>query len=162
MHCYLQTAATISNIPESILRPAQTTLSQSPQPLCAVLTRSSSSDVNRKQVVKGRMGLSGIGPLQQLRHGFLAVLRGGGYSVFERFVEASSIRERSGIPKAVHHIAQIVDCHARCNDENIVFSEVGDCLPEAVVLHWVLSLEERNLDDRHVQGVFIGFECCQS
>lgn len=96
------------------------------------------------------MSLPCIRSLQQLRHSLFPVRRGSCHCVLESLVKAGRVRERSGITEGEHHIAQIVDCHARSDDEDVVVSEVRDCLAQTVVLNGVLGFEQRYLDDGDV------------
>ena len=159
---YLQTTtAVVTNLAEPILRPTQAPLSECPESLRAILSRSPSSNMNRKQVIKGWMRLPSIWPFQQIRHGLFPLRRRGRHRLLDGFVETTRVRKWSRISKGEPHIAQVVNCHAGDDDEDVLVSEARDCLAETVVLDGVFGVKERGLYNWDVEGVGVGFECCQ-
>lgn len=151
---YLQTTtAAVTHLAEPILRPTQAPLSERPQSLRAIIPRSPSSNMDREQVIKGWMRLSSIRPFQQIRHGLFPFRRRSRHCFLEGFVETTSVRKRSRISKGEPHIAQVVDCHAGDDDEDVLVSEARDCLAETVVLDGIFGVEERGLYNWDVEGV---------
>lgn len=98
-------------------------------------------------MIKSRMRLAGIRSLKQISHSLLPLSRRSGHSFLKRLIETNSVRQRTRITKCKPHIAEVVDCHSRDNDEDVVLAEAGHCLPETVVLNWVFGVEEGDLDD---------------
>ena len=98
-------------------------------------------------MIKSRMRLAGIGSFKQTCHSLFPLSRRSSHSLLKRLVETNSVRQRARITKCKSHIAEVVDCHPRDNDEDIFLAEAGHCLPETVVLDWVFGVEEGDLDD---------------
>lgn len=104
-------------------------------------------------MVKGRMSLPGIWPVQQVGHGFLPLGGCGRDGLLERLVETGSVWQRLWAAKRKAHVAQIVDRHARHDDEDILLAETGHSLSELVVLIRVLGVEEGHLHNGDIQWV---------
>lgn len=109
--------------------------------------------MDREQVIKGWMRLSSIRPFQQIRHGLFPLRRRSRHRILEGFVETTRVRKRSRISKGEPHVAQVVNCHAGDDDEDVLISEARDCLAETVVLDGVFGVEKRGLYNWDVEGV---------
>lgn len=142
--------ASIPNLAKSILRPAHTPFRQCPSPLSQILTRSTSPNVNRQQMLERRMGLPRIWALQQIRHRLLPLVRSSCYSLLERLVETNGVWQRLVTTKCESQIPQVVHRHARYDDQNVFLAQSSNCLAQSVVLVWVLSVEQRDLYDRYI------------
>lgn len=95
------------------------------------------------------------------RHLHLPLIHGRLDRLLERIVKRDGIRQgparvirRHDIP----HVAQIMHRHARADNHHALIAQAGDGLAEAVVLVWVLRVEEGDLNEGHVQGVFVWVE----
>jgi hypothetical protein len=99
-----------------------------------ILARSTSPNMNRQQMLKGGMSLACIWSLHQLSN--LRDLR---------FTFGSS----TPMPYAVSFDEALKDAvttaPAGYNDQNVLLAKTRDCLSEPVVLVWVFSVEERDL-----------------
>lgn len=139
--CLLQRAI-IAYVTKSILRPAHTSLFLRPESLSKIVSRSTSSDINGQQMIKGWMCLTGIGSLQEVYHGLLSFRRRLRDSVLQSLVKASSVRHWLGVAPSELQVAQVVDCHSRYNDQDILIAELGHRLSELVVLSSILGVEQ--------------------
>lgn len=146
------------DLPKPELRPSQAPLVQRKEPLSDILPRRPGPDVDGEDMVKGRMGLPRIGPLEQVRQGLLPFLRRSGHGVLEGVVEADGVRQRPRVAPGEASVVQVVHGHAGRDDLDVLVAQLRQRLAEAVVLDWVFAVEERDLHDRHVQGVGLGVE----
>lgn len=98
-------------------------------------------------MVKIRMRLSRIRPLQQRRHRALPAPRVPRDRVLQRLVKARRVRQRTGVSPRELHVAEVVDRHAGDDEEDVFVAEGGERLAELVVLEGVFSFEEGDLHD---------------
>lgn len=111
-------------------------------------------------MLEGRMSLARIRSLHQLCHGLLPLGWRGRDRVLESLVEANRIWHRSRTTKRKSQVAQVVHCHPRYNDQDVIFAETRDRLTESVVLVRVLGVEERDLHNRNIQWVGFRLKGC--
>lgn len=77
-------------------------------------------------------------------------------SFLQCIVEGHSVRQRPRWVVRSHdipHVSEIVYRHASTDDDDVLVSERSDSLPQAVVLVWILGLEERDLDQGNIERV---------
>lgn len=110
-------------------------------------------------MVKRGMSLPCIPALQQISQCLLPLGWWRRDSVPQRFVKTGSVRHWRRVPKRKPEVPQVVDCHSRNDDLDVLLAEFGDGLAQAVVLDGIFGFEEGDLDDGHVQGVVVRVEC---
>lgn len=139
------------------LCPAETCLRHCPESLSKVLPCCTSCDVNWEEMVKGGMGSSRIWSLRKVRQRLFALTRWSHDCVFEGLVKAHRVGQWFSRAQE-SHVTQIVNCHARCDDLNVVIAKLRQGLTEAVMLDGVLRVEERNLHNWDVQRIRLGIK----
>lgn len=138
------------NLAKAILGPAHRSLTKRPQPLTHIFARSPGAHVDRQQVIKGGMRLSGIRSLQQVRHRAFSFFRFGGHGLHQRLVKTRGVRQRPRIAPGETEISQIVHGHSGHDDLDSLVAERGNGASQSVVLHRVFRIKEGDLNDRDV------------
>lgn len=145
----------LRQITKPILRPRKTRLVQSPSLLPLILASGTRNDVNRHQVIHPRMRLLGVRPLCNLAHLFLPHRGIGLGRLLERIVKRNGIRQRLRPARGEPHIPQVVDRHARADDDHALVAKRRHGSAEPVMRVWVFRVEQRDLHQRAAQRVGI-------
>lgn len=104
-------------------------------------------------MVKCGMRLSCVWPFQKLSHRAFALKAIARHSSSQSFIEADRIWHGRGIARGPLHVTKVVYRHAGGYDQYVLLSQRADSLTEAVVLDWILSIEQRYLHDRDVERI---------
>lgn len=84
----------------------------------------------------------GIGSFEEVTHSLLSFRRRLRDSVLQSLVKACSVRHWLGVAPSELQITQVVDCHTRYNDQDIIIAQLGHRLSESVVLGRILGVEQ--------------------
>lgn len=119
------------DVSKTILGPRKTAFLHGPQLLPAVIPGSPGGHVNGHEVIHVRMSLLSIGTSADLGHLVLPLGDVGDLNgLFERVVEADCVRHGTRI---IAHVVEVVDRHARADDDDAFVAEGGEGGAEAVV-----------------------------
>ena len=146
------------HIAEPVLAPRHASLRKRPRLLAQILARGASRDIDGHEMVHPRMRLPRVRALGNSGHASLPLGRRRLNGLLQRLVKRHGVRQRGGLAPRLAQVPQIMDRHARADDDDVLVAQRGDGLAQAVVGIRVLIVEQADLHERHAEGVLLGVD----